>query len=382
LEGIGLKVTIITYFKPEVSFAKANLKGLTVKDGGEIFTKDERIDWQPWGLIKYYRHLIRVVKTLSALVKEGDYDVLNPHEWLAQYAAVDYKKYHPQTRVVWMCNDVWHIPDASEEGKERRLLFDWAKRLWAVFDRHKTQKVDVITVLDKRIQKICRKFYQGVKVKVVRSGIDILQAEKSITKEKARRELGINQESYVVLCFSIFYKHRRFEDVVRAVAQLVTKENKKRIRLIIVGSDAQDKEYAKLIKQLVIQYKLEERVWIVNKFVDEREKQVFLRAADLFAYPNNNQTWGLIVIEAMWHKLPCIVSTGAGVHEIIEDGINGMIYPVKNWLKLAGKIKEAMANKVKVGKMGIRAHEYVQENLSWRKYALAMEAVLIPGKKS
>lgn len=49
------------------------------------------------------------------------------------------------------------------------------------------------------------------------------------------------------------------------------------------------------------------------------------RAADVFVYPSNYDTFGMVVSEAMASGLPVIVGSGAGASELIEPGRNGFV---------------------------------------------------------
>lgn len=372
LEKKGHEVIVYTYFKPDSGFAREHLEGLTIKDCGVVFTNDKRVEWQMVGLVRFYFHIFKVIGSFYRMIQKESIEVLNPHEWLPHIAAVAYKRKKPQTRVVWMCNDVWHIPGGSEEGKEKRILFNWAKKLMALYEKRKSKEIDVITVLDHRIKKITQKYYKNNKIVVVRSGVNLDTYRDLPTKTEARKRLAISQEPFIVLCFSIFYKHRRFEDVIRAFEKLVS-ASKRNLRLLIVGSEAQDIKYAGMIKKMASKKNLNNRVEIITKYVTDQEKLNYLRAADLFVYPNNNQTWGLIVIEAMLANLACIVSSGAGVSEIIKDKENGFMYPVKKWQKLADIMDYGIKHPNELKKIGLIGSQYVRENLSWEKYAESME---------
>lgn len=366
------EVVIISYYKPDEDFAREHLQGLTIWDCGVVYQERSVRDWQPVGLVRYYGQLFRMVWLLLEKIKDESFDVLNPHEWLSEYVAIGYKQLHHQVRVVWMCNDVWHIP-GHEERPEKRILFRWV-HAWMVapLDRWLTRAIDVIAVLDHRIQSIVKAYYRGAKVVVVRSGIDQSVYATMISQSNARKKLGLRPNEFVILCFSIFYRHRRFEDVIWAV-EAMAKRVKTDVRSIIVGSDSYDPGYAQYIKDLVAKSDVRQKITLVTDYVTTNQKLMYLAAADVFVYPNEIQTWGLIVVEAMLSGLPCIVSTGAGVHEIIINGSNGIIYPVRRWKVLAQHLEFAATHPKAMRRMAVAAKRYVKETLSWAQYAQSME---------
>ncbi len=50
----------------------------------------------------------------------------------------------------------------------------------------------------------------------------------------------------------------------------------------------------------------------------------YYHASDLLVMPSRNETWGLVVNEALQHGLPCVVSESVGCSpDLIEPGITG-----------------------------------------------------------
>ena len=73
---------------------------------------------------------------------------------------------------------------------------------------------------------------------------------------------------------------------------------------------------------------------------------MYYRASDVFVLPTRGDVWGLVVVEAMSCGLPVITTNKciAGL-ELVEQGINGYIYPVDNIAALAEDIEECFKEK-------------------------------------
>jgi glycosyltransferase involved in cell wall biosynthesis len=80
-----------------------------------------------------------------------------------------------------------------------------------------------------------------------------------------------------------------------------------------------------------------------------------LASADLFLLPSDQESFGLVALEAQASGVPVVGSAGSGLAEVIEDGVTGRLHPV-------GDV-EAMARS---------AIEYLRDADSWQ--AASVEA--------
>ncbi len=103
--------------------------------------------------------------------------------------------------------------------------------------------------------------------------------------------------------------------------------------------------------------------------VPEHELREFYDSCDVYVHPNEHQTWGLAVTEAMACGKPSVVSTGAGVHEVLRDGETAMLVPPRNPVLLAKQIARLMDDRRLRERVGEQGRQYVQANHSWRHYA-------------
>lgn len=307
---------------------------------------------------------------ISKLILKEDFDIINAYDVFTQWPAV-IVKFIKKTPVVWTCFDLWHIP-GMEETKEKRIIFRFFNstiRWW--LDLFFTRNVNQIVVLDNNVRKKILKIY-NCKAVVVRSGFDNNRFKHIKSQNLAKEELNLKNK-FLFLCFSIFNPHRRFEDAIIAFSKLA--DTYKDTILLIIGSESFNHDYANFIKKLVVENNLENRIIVDTKFLSEDNLRTYLSASDVFVYPNERQTWGLAVIEAMSLGKPCIVSNACGVAEIIEQGKNGFIFQLKKINQLSNYM-EVLYNKPTLRRqLGKEAMEYVKTNLSWEKHTEAMLTV-------
>lgn len=69
--------------------------------------------------------------------------------------------------------------------------------------------------------------------------------------------------------------------------------------------------------------------------VDYAQISAYFRQADVFVLPTLEDTWGVVVLEAMLFSKPVLCSTGAGTAELIVHGQNGYLFEPGQIEKLA-----------------------------------------------
>lgn len=122
--------------------------------------------------------------------------------------------------------------------------------------------------------------------------------------------------------------------LIEAMKKLKLKELN--IKAYFVGS-AMNEDYLSYLKQKVKDYSLEENVNFLG-FTKELDK--FMQACDCLVAASKNETFGLVVIEAMKNQTVVITSKSGGFLEIIDDNINGLLFENENADDLALKIEE------------------------------------------
>src|ERR1035437_8030266 len=126
LKRLGHEIYIYTIFDQIVGVDKESLNGFTIKSCN--FSREEINPHRSalFGFLRFMYSLFSSTYRLFDLIKKDNLDIINPHEWNSQWAAVVVKML-TKTPVIWTCNDVWHIP-GYEEPSEKRILFRIARK--------------------------------------------------------------------------------------------------------------------------------------------------------------------------------------------------------------------------------------------------------------
>ena len=89
------------------------------------------------------------------------------------------------------------------------------------------------------------------------------------------------------------------------------------------------------------------------------------RAFDVFLLTSNHEGMPNVVLEAMAAGKPVIATDVAGVHELIEDGVTGIVLPRKRPLLMARRLVELLRNPELRKEMGRAAQQRVRQHFSF-----------------
>ena len=116
---------------------------------------------------------------------------------------------------------------------------------------------------------------------------------------------------------------------------------------------------AEQFQQKVDQLNLADQVEYVGKKFGIEKEEMFAKS-DLFVLPTENETFGLVNLEAMQHSLPVVSTCEGGIPDVVEDTITGYLVPKKDSYALAEKIEILIKNpdlRTKMGKAGREKYE-------------------------
>lgn len=108
-----------------------------------------------------------------------------------------------------------------------------------------------------------------------------------------------------------------------------------------------------------------------------------MRKHDVFVFPSLFDGFGLVVLEAMSQGLPVIVTSNAGVADVVEDGVDGFIVPIRSSEAIAEKLELLIRDRDMLATMSQAALKKATY-CSWDAYRVRLvEAVtkIIEGKE-
>jgi glycosyltransferase involved in cell wall biosynthesis len=154
-------------------------------------------------------------------------------------------------------------------------------------------------------------------------------------------------------------KHKGVDYLIKA-ARLIKAE-------IVILGDGPERHY---LESLITKYKLT-NVHLLGYF-SQRLGQIndFYLRANVYVAPSVwDEPLGLVILEAMVHKTPVIVTRKGGVTTIVQDGLNGFLVRPKSAPVIAENVNKLLADEKLAKKMGEYAYKTVLHKFNWERIA-------------
>lgn len=136
-------------------------------------------------------------------------------------------------------------------------------------------------------------------------------------RAKIRQDLGIRDKDRVLLHVGALNSRKGLFQTFRVLAHM-KKNGIENLKYLAVGGGDQS-----VINKLIEDFDLKEEVILAPHTKDIRN---YYWAADIFFFPTFYEPFGLVILEAMACGLPVVTSHLAGGAELIEDGVNGILF--------------------------------------------------------
>jgi glycosyltransferase involved in cell wall biosynthesis len=255
----------------------------------------------------------------------------------------------------------WHIPFIPEN-----FTFQIQK-----FIVNGLEGFDTIIVSTRRdLEGLIRAGYRGV----------AYQIYPNIDPEKWTREsnkvavsfgeaYGIKEDDFLVLNVARMDPMKSQEVLINAVARL--KKSIPNIKLMLVGNgsftsssnglgSSKGELHKQYLKELVKKLGVEDTVIFTGYLPDTVLSKAYERT-DVFVLPSKIEGFGLSVVEAWVYEKVAIVSKGAGVSELITDGVNGFKFNPGDYRELASRILKVYKEEHERRDIGKHAHRMAKQ---------------------
>lgn len=155
-----------------------------------------------------------------------------------------------------------------------------------------------------------------------------------------------NLQSPVFLFVGHLIPRKGVESLVKA-CHILKKQGRDRFTVQIVGSGAEQERLSAYCRE----NQLEENIQWLGR-VEYSAIATYFKNADVFVFPTWEETWGVVLLEAMLFGKPVICSTGAGTSEMVVEGENGYLFDPDDPEKLAVLMGKFIDNCDPIASMG------------------------------
>ena len=232
----------------------------------------------------------------------------------------------------------------------------WLKRLWirAVERKNLARAATIHVTSNIEASHLARAGLSLAPVRVVSNGVDLPPAS-----DRPRRPREI------VYMGRISWK-KNLEALIDAIATLAE------ATLVIAGPD--DEGLAPTLRARTRQLGVGERVQFIGP-VDGAEKASLLQESACLVLPSLNENFGNVVVEAMAHGCPVVVTPDVGAREVVEESGAGETASDTTAPALAAAIARILDDPAAARAAGARGRQYVASRLTWQAIASQMSGV-------
>ena len=204
-----------------------------------------------------------------------------------------------------------------------RLALRWLKvvmsprlltYLWLEGARFKPGKTVVAT--SEALAQECRAVYPGVAIEVITPGVRLPQTH--LSQQEARQQLGLPQDVPLILFVANDYARKGLDTLLAALKLL--HNTQPNVHLAVVGNRNQQATYQAKAQQLGLQE-------VVHFLGSLKDVSSAYQAADVLAHPTLEDTFAMVVLEAMAHGLPVVVSgpKHCGISAQLVHGVQALL---------------------------------------------------------
>lgn len=294
------------------------------------------VDIHTYPLFEYPPYSLSLAVEIHAVALKQDLDLLHAH-----YAI-------PHATAAWTAKEMLRyegrdLPIATTLHGTDITLVGQDPAFWSI-TKFSVERSDGVTAVSNFLRDETMRAFNNPRcdIEVIPNFVDPAVYDRS--QYECHRSTLAPKGEKIVMHISNFRKVKRIEDVVRIYAGI---RDRLPARLVLVGDGPERNTAVEVAEELGIA----EDVCILGKLETVAE---LLACADLLLLPSEQESFGLVALEAMSSGTPVIGTEGSGISEVVEHGRTGFLHPV-------GDIEAMSASGVRL----------LQDGGLWRQFAEA-----------
>jgi len=197
---------------------------------------------------------------------------------------------------------------------------------------------------------------------IIYNGVDLKYFNKDIIDQyqikKFKKKYNIKEDTLIIGSVGRLVYEKGYTYFLKACARLSKLYN---FKILLVGDGPLKEELITLSKRLNIWDNL--ILW-----GQTLEVRIPLSLMDIFVLPSIAvETFSNAALEAMAMGLPVVLSDIGGAREMVQEGVNGFVFPPRDTEALAGALEILMKDSKRRHQMGVNARRIVEECFSLDK---------------
>lgn len=208
------------------------------------------------------------------------------------------------------------------------------------------------------------------KVNLIKHGHFLDLPNEKISKDVARKNLGLGAEEKIIMFFGQIKKVKGLDILIEAFN--LCQGN---YRLVIAGKTWNDdfSFYNKKIESL----QHPEKVTIINRYITNDEREFFYKAADLIVLPYREIYQSGVLLMAMSYGLPVLISDLPSNKEVVDNDLNGLLFKSEDFEDLARQIDLFFDRYYQKNLLEKNALALMKDQYSWELIAEKYRNILV-----
>jgi len=245
--------------------------------------------------------------------------------------------------------DATAYPKKSQKNKENLLkLFEIGDRFFPVC-RHLKKEIMALGCPEE-------------KIRVLYGGVDL-------SRFNYRPREWAPGKKIRILAIGRFVEKKGFEDLIRAFAQ-VRKEHDN-VKLELIGQGPLEAAYRRLILKLGIEDSVKLVPWVDYRAIHQKYDRSHIFCAPSVTDAEGNQE-GIpnTLKEAMATGMPVVSTVHAGIPELVDNGVSGLLVPERSVTKLASALNDMVEHPDRWDAFGKQARGKIERDFNLKEQLL------------
>jgi glycosyltransferase involved in cell wall biosynthesis len=296
-----------------------------------------------------------VYSALRRLVRQRGIGIVHSHDYKTDVLALLLARAEPVVPLATVHGWTGH------SRRERWLYYPLDRRVLVRFPR-------LIAVSGTIRSELLRRGVRPERVTTVLNGIDPQAFRRDPAREpEVRAALGLAPDDVVLGAVGRLEPQKRFDRLLEVFSVLREKRHS-RLRLLLVGEGSARAELEAAARRLGIEGDCQ----LLGHRADVADLH---HAFDLFVQSSDYEGTPNVVLEAMALGTPVVATAAGGTAELIEDGVEGLIVPPGDPVRLREAIERALADRGTTARRAAAARARIEGPLSFDSRMRAVEGI-------
>ncbi|MDD4526605.1 MAG: glycosyltransferase [Candidatus Margulisbacteria bacterium] len=264
-----------------------------------FFQPEYRLSWP-------YSRALNKFKSLNI-------DIIHTHTpftmgMLAVFLAQHYKKPLVHTYHTLFMEYIHYLPIPSDYAKN---FVTWASKSFC-------NQNHLVIVPSRHIKDEITDYNVLSPIEVIPTGINLTDYHKTSTANAKEKYKIDTKKHYYLVTISRIAKEKNISFLLDAFKKL--KEKHSNLKLIMIGDGPEREKQEEKAKELGIFDDI-----IMTGYIERSLIFPLLKLSKIFIFASKTETQGLVLLEAMSMKVPCVAIDSMGVSDVMEDNQGGFL---------------------------------------------------------